>query len=401
MKTMLRKREDYLIFDNPREDYLVFGNPLIEEPEIQEVVDTLRSGWLGTGPKVAHFEDMFKDYIGSQYALALNSCTAGLHLAMVVTGIRQGDEVITSPLTFCATANAIVHTGATPVFVDVQRDTMNIDPQKLEEAITPRTRAIIPVHFAGRPCDMDAIMDIAKRHDLLVIEDAAHCIEGQYKGRKIGNIGDISCFSFYVTKNIVTGDGGMVTTNKEVWADKIKMYGLHGLSKDAWKRYSDDGFVHYQVIFPGFKYNMMDIQASLGIHQMKRIDKYLKRREKIWEQYNKAFSKLPVICPVGPEEDTVHARHLYTLLLDIDRIGKSRNEVQQELHDLNIGTGIHFISIHLHDYYRKTYGLKPEDFPNAKFISERTISLPFSAKLTDDDVEQVIRAFTYTISNCL
>ncbi len=398
MKTMLRKREDYLIFDNSREDYLVFGNPLIEEPEIQEVVDTLRSGWLGTGPKVAHFEDMFKDYIGSQYALALNSCTAGLHLAMVVTGIRQGDEVITSPLTFCATANAIVHTGATPVFVDVQRDTMNIDPQKLEEAITPRTRAIIPVHFAGRPCDMDAIMDIAKRHDLLVIEDAAHCIEGQYKGRKIGNIGDISCFSFYVTKNIVTGDGGMVTTNKEVWADKIKMYGLHGLSKDAWKRYSDDGFVHYQVIFPGFKYNMMDIQASLGIHQLKRIDKYLKRREKIWEQYNKAFSKLPVICPIEPEKDTVHARHLYTLLLNIDRIGKSRNEVQQELHDLNIGTGIHFISIHLHDYYRKTYGFKPEDFPNAKFISDRTLSLPFSAKLKDDDVEQVIRAFTHTTS---
>jgi dTDP-4-amino-4,6-dideoxygalactose transaminase len=392
MKTMLRKKEDHLIFDNLREDYLIFGSPLIEEPEIQEVVDTLRSGWLGTGPKVAQFENIFKDYIGSQFALALNSCTAGLHLAMIVSGIRYGDEVITSPLTFCATANAIVHTGATPVFVDVQRDTMNIDPNKIEEAITPRTRAIIPVHFAGRPCDMDAIMDIAKRHDLFVIEDAAHCIEGWYKGRKIGNIGDISCFSFYVTKNIVTGDGGMVTTNKEVWADKIKMYGLHGLSKDAWKRYSDDGFVHYQVIFPGFKYNMMDIQASLGIHQMKRIDKYLKRREEIWKQYNKAFSKLPVICPIEPEKDTVHARHLYTLLLDIDRIGKSRNEVQQELHDLNIGTGIHFISLHLHDYYRKTYGFKPEDFPNAKFISDRTISLPFSAKLNDRDINDVIKA---------
>ena len=389
---MLRKREDHLIFDNPREDYLIFGSPLIEEPEIQEVVDTLRSGWLGTGPKVAQFEDIFKDYIGSEFALALNSCTAGLHLAMVVSGIRHGDEVITSPLTFCATANTIVHTGATPVFVDVQRDTMNIDPNKIEEAITPRTRAIIPVHFAGRPCDMDAIMDIAKRHDLLVIEDAAHCIEGWYKGRKIGNIGDISCFSFYVTKNIVTGEGGMVTTNKEVWADKIKMYGLHGLSKDAWKRYSDDGFVHYQVTFPGFKYNMMDIQASLGIHQMKRIDKYLKKREQIWEQYTEAFSKLPVICPMEPEKDTVHARHLYTLLLDIDRIGKSRNEVQQELHNLNIGSGIHFISIHLHDYYRKTYGFKPEDFPNAKFISDRTLSLPFSAKLSDRDINDLTKA---------
>jgi len=234
-------------------------------------------------------------------------------------------------------------------------------------------------------------MDIALRHDLLVIEDAAHCIEGWYKGKKIGNIGDMTCFSFYVTKNIVTGEGGMVTTNKEVWADKIKMYGLHGLSKDAWKRYSDEGFVHYQVIFPGYKYNMMDIQASIGLHQMKRIDKYLKRREQIWEIYNKAFSTLPVICPTKPEKDTIHARHLYTLLIDVDRIKKTRDQVQQDLHKLNIGTGIHFVSLHLHDYYRKTYGFKPDDFPNSKFISNRTISLPLSAKLTEEDVEDVIR----------
>jgi len=376
-----------------RKKYLIFGSPLIEEPEIQEVVDTLRSGWLGTGPKVARFEDIFKQYTGAKFAIALNSCTAGLHLSMIVTGIRSGDEVITTPLTFASTSNAIIHTGATPVFVDVEKETMNIDPEKIEEAITPRTRAIIPVHFAGRPCNMDAIMDIARQHDLIVIEDAAHCIEGWYKGEKIGNIGDMSCFSFYVTKNIVTGEGGMVTTNKEVWADKIKMYGLHGLSKDAWKRYSDEGFIHYQVLFPGFKYNMMDIQASLGIHQMKRIDKYLKRRKEIWEKYNSAFSNLPVFCPAEPEEDTVHARHLYTLLIDIDKIKKTRDAVQQELHELNIGTGIHFISLHLHDYYRKTYGFKPDDFPNAKFISDRTISLPLSAKLTDEDVDDVIQAF--------
>ncbi len=376
-----------------RKKYLIFGSPLIEEPEIQEVVDTLRSGWLGTGPKVAKFEDIFKQYTGAKFAIALNSCTAGLHLSMIVTGIRSGDEVITTPLTFASTSNAIIHTGATPVFVDVEKETMNIDPEKIEEAITPRTRAIIPVHFAGRPCNMDAIMDIARQHDLIVIEDAAHCIEGWYKGEKIGNIGDMSCFSFYVTKNIVTGEGGMVTTNKEVWADKIKMYGLHGLSKDAWKRYSDEGFIHYQVLFPGFKYNMMDIQASLGIHQMKRIDKYLKRRKEIWEKYNSAFSNLPVFCPAEPEEDTVHARHLYTLLIDIDKIKKTRDAVQQELHELNIGTGIHFISLHLHDYYRKTYGFKPDDFPNAKFISDRTISLPLSAKLTDEDVDDVIQAF--------
>ncbi len=371
---------------------MIFGSPLIEEPEIQEVVDTLRSGWLGTGPKVARFEDIFKEYTGAKYAMALNSCTAGLHLAMVVTGIRSGDEVITTPLTFASTANAIIHTGATPVFVDVEKETMNIDPEKIEEAITPRTRAIIPVHFAGRPCNMDAIMDIARQHDLIVIEDAAHCIEGWYNGKKIGNIGDMACFSFYVTKNIVTGEGGMVTTNKEVWADKIKMYGLHGLSKDAWRRYSDEGFIHYQVLFPGFKYNMMDIQASLGIHQMKRIDKYLKKRKEIWEKYNSAFSNLPVSCPAEPGKNTVHARHLYTLLVYIDKIKKTRDDIQQELHELNIGTGIHFISLHLHDYYRKTYGFKPDDFPNAKFISDRTISLPLSPKLTDEDVRDVVEA---------
>lgn len=384
---------------NKRKSYLVFGSPLIEEPEVQEVVDTLKSGWLGTGPKVARFEEMFREYTGAKFAIALNSCTAGLHLAMLVTGVRQGDEVITTPLTFGSTANAIIHTGATPVFVDVEKASMNIDPTKIEDAITPKTRAIIPVHFAGRPCDMDAVMDIAQRHDLIVIEDAAHCIEGWFKGKKIGNIGDMTCFSFYVTKNLVTGEGGMVTTNKEVWADKIKMYGLHGLSRDAWKRYSDDGFVHYQVIFPGFKYNMMDIQASLGLHQMKRIDKYLKRREQIWETYKKSFSSLPVICPAEPEKDTVHARHLYTLLIDIDKVKKSRNLIQQELHELNIGTGIHFISLHLHDYYKKTYGFKPDDFPVSKFISERTISLPLSAKLSDQDVEDVIKAVKTTMTS--
>jgi len=375
-----------------RKEYLIFGNPLIEGPEIQEVIDTLKSGWLGTGPKVARFEEMFKNYTGAKMAMALNPCTAGLHLAMVVSGIRQGDEVITTPLTFCATANAIIHTGAKPVFVDVQKETMNIDPSKIEEAITPRTRAIIPVHFAGRPSDMDAIMDIAHRNDLLVIEDAAHCIEGMYKGKKIGNIGDMTCFSFYVTKNIVTGEGGMVTTNKAVWADKIKMYGLHGLSRDAWRRYADDGFVHYQVIFPGFKYNMMDIQASIGIHQLERIDQYFQRRQEIWERYNTAFSNLPVTCPAEPEADAIHARHLYTLLFDIDKIKRSRDELQQQLHVLNIGTGIHFISLHLHDYYRKTYDFKPDDFPNARWISERTISLPLSPKLTNEDIEDVISA---------
>ena len=369
---------------------MVFGNPAIEEDEINEVVATLRSGWLGTGPKVDKFEKVFKKYTGSRFAVALNSCTAGLHLSMIAAGIKAGDEVITTPMTFCSTANAIIHAGARPVFVDVDRKTMNIDPTLIESAITPRTKAILPVHFAGRPCDMDAIMDIARRHHLTVIEDAAHCIEGFYKGRKIGTIGDITCFSFYVTKNIVTGEGGMITTNREDWTEIIKRYALHGMSQDAWKRYSDEGFKHYQVVFPGFKYNMMDLQASIGIHQMKRIDTYLKRREEIWTRYDEAFADLPVITPAPPEVGTTHARHLYTLLLDIDKIKRSRDMIQQELHERNIGTGIHFVSLHLHDYYRKTYGYKPDDFPHAKFISDRTISLPLSAKLIDGDVRDVI-----------
>ena len=384
--------------DKKRKDFLIFGSPLIEEDEIREVEATLRSSWLGTGPKVTRFEEMFKEYTGAKYALALNSCTAGLHLSMLAAGIGPGDEVITSPLTFCATANAVIHTGAIPVFVDVERDSMNIDAGRIQEAITSKTKAILPVHMAGRPCNMDAILDIAQRRNLFVIEDAAHCIEGWYKGKKIGNIGDLACFSFYVTKNIVTGEGGMVTTSREEWADKIKMYALHGMSKDAWKRYSDEGFRHYQVVYPGFKYNMMDIQASLGIHQMKRIDQYLKRREQIWQAYDQAFADLPVIRPAPPESDTVHARHLYTLLIDTDSAGKSRDEVQQGLYEMNIGTGIHFVSLHIHKYYRETFGFSPDDFPNAKFISDRTISLPLSAKLTDEDVEDVITAVVAALS---
>ena len=376
---------------NPvRDKFLVFGNPIIEKEEIEEVVDSLKSGWLGTGPKVEKFENIFKEYTGSKFAIALNSCTAGLHLSMLVSGIKKGDEVITTPMTFCATANSILHVGAKPVFVDIEKDSMNIDPIKIRKALTKKTKAILPVHFAGRPCNMDAILEIAKENNLIVIEDAAHCIEGYYRGKKIGNIGDITCFSFYVTKNIVTGEGGMVTTNNEEAADKIKMYGLHGLSRDAWKRYSDEGFKHYEVIFPGFKYNMMDLQAAIGIHQIKRINKYLKRRNDIWKKYDEAFADLPVFLPPKPETNTIHARHLYTLLLDIDNLKVDRDTIQSVLQKENIGTGIHFISVHLHKYYRETFGFKSDVFPNAKYISERTISLPLSAKLTDRDVNDTI-----------
>ena len=383
---------------NKREKYLVFGSPLIEESEINEVVDSMRNGWLGTGPKVARFQDNFAKYVGADYAVALNSCTAGLHLAMLVAGLNPGDEVITTPMTFCATVNTIIHAGATPVLVDCDRDTMLIDPQRIEDAITPRTRAIVPVHMAGRPCNMDAITDIAQRHNLIVIEDAAHAIETVYKGKKIGNISQLTCFSFYVTKNIITGEGGMVTTNNPDFADKIKMYGLHGMSRDAWKRFSDDGYKHYQVVFPGFKYNMMDIQAAIGIHQLDRIEAGLQRRNEIWDIYNKAFANLPVCLPAPDEPDTLHARHLYTLMIDEQESGISRDAFMNTRPKMNIGTGVHYLGVHLHPYYIDRFGFKPEDYPNATWVSERTVSIPLSPSLTNEDIEYVIDAVTTVLS---
>jgi len=373
--------------------YIVFGSPKIEEAEIREVVKTLRSGWLGTGPKVTQFENGLAKYVGAKYALALNSCTAALHLSMLAVGIGPGDEVITTPLTFAATVNAIVHTGATPVFVDVRLDTMNIDEKKIEKAITKKTKAIIPVHMAGRPCEMDEIMRIAKKHNLYVIEDAAHALGAQYKGRKIGSIGDLTCFSFYVTKNIVTGEGGMVTTDNKEFADKIKVYGLHGMSKDAWKRYSDEGYKHYEVVFPGFKYNMMDIQASLGIHQLKRIDKYAKQREKIWNFYNTELKNLPITLPSSYPKYITHAMHLYTILVE------NRDQFMKKLHEKGIGTGVHFNPVHLHKYYREKFGYAEGDFPNAEQIGKRTVSLPLSAKLTMSDAKKVGKAIQEIYSN--
>ena len=383
---------------NPvRNDFLVFGSPKIEQEEIDEVVECLKSGWIGTGPRVNEFENAFCDYIGSKYAIALNSCTAALHLSMLISDVSIGDEVITTPMTFAATANAILHAGAKPIFVDVEKDSMNIDPSLIEKAISPKTKAILQVHFAGRPCNMDHIMEIAQKNNLLVIEDAAHAVEAKYKGKKIGNIGDMTCFSFYVTKNLVTGEGGMITTNNEEWSKKIKIRALHGMTSDARMRYANENYKHYQVIAPGFKYNMMDIQASLGIHQLKRLDKNFDRRKEIWNIYNKAFENLPVTTP-SEEKDTVHGRHLYTLLLDLDNLKISRDEFLGEIVRENIGVGVHFISLHLQPYFKETFGLKKDDFPNSAFISERTVSIPFSAKLTEKDVQDVINAITKVLN---
>ena len=374
-----------------RQDFLVFGRPAIEEAEIAEVVATLRSGWIGTGPRVARFEEMFREYIGARHAVALNSCTAALHLSMVAAGVGPGDEVITTPLTFCATANAIVHTGAKPVFADVDRSTGNIDPAAVERAITPRTRALVPVHYAGRPCRMDGIEAIARRHRLVLIEDAAHAIEAAVGGRKVGTIGDLTCFSFYVTKNVITAEGGMVTTDDAELAAQIKINGLHGMSQDAWKRFSDSGYRHYEVTAPGFKYNMTDLQAALGLHQLPRVAAGAARRREIWERYDEALAGLPVVRPAPVEVDTIHARHLYTVLVD-DRLGKSRDQVLDELIALRIGTGVHYTALHLHRYYRERWGYQRGDFPNAEYVGDRTLSLPLSPGLADADVNDVIAA---------
>ena len=375
-----------------RKEFLTFGKPNIGEEEIAEVVDTLRSGWIGTGPKVGIFEDAFKQYIGADFAIAVSSCTAALHLAMLVSGVEEGDEVITSPMTFCATANAIVHTGAKPVFVDVDKNTMNLNPQLLEDAITPQTKAIVPVHFAGRPCDMDAINEISTKHNLVVIEDAAHALESSIGTRKIGTLSDATCFSFYVTKSLVTAEGGMITTNNEEWVDSLKMYALHGMDRDAWKRYSDQGFKHYSVEFPGFKYNMTDIQASIGLHQIKRVESHLKARIEQWKVYDEAFAELTFTKPCIPKFEDTHARHLYTILIDEKRDGMSRDQFQSTLHSLNIGTGIHYTAVHLHPYYARKWGYRRGDFPEAEYISDRTLSLPLGGHLNLGGLSDVVEA---------
>ncbi len=380
-----------------KDRFLVFGAPAIEDAEIQEVVATMKTGWLGTGPKVRHFQDEFNTYKGSQYAVAVNSCTAGLHLSVLAAGLQPGDEVITTPMTFCATVNAIIHAGATPVLADVDPVTMNIDPAQVEAKITPRTKAILPVHFAGRPCDMDALCSIASRHNLKLIEDCAHAIETQYKGRKAGTFGDFGCFSFYVTKNITTGEGGMIIVKSQEDTDRLNILALHGMSKDAWKRFSDSGYKHYEVVEVGFKYNMMDLQAAIGIHQLKRVTPYWQRREQIWQRYNEAFADLPITLPANPEPDTIHAYHLYTILVDEAKAGISRDEFLNAINAENIGVGVHYMSMPEHPVYQKMFGWQPEDYPNAAYIGRHTVSLPISAKLTDADVEDVIAA----VKKCL
>ncbi len=382
-----------------RDTYLTFGAPLLEEDEIQEVVASLRSGWIGTGPKTRQFAQDFKTYVGAPFAVPTNSCTSALHLSLAACGVKAGDEVITTPMTFAATANVIIHCGARPVFADVEPGcSFLIDQKEIEKKITPKTRAIVPVHFAGLPVDLDAILAIAKKHKLFVIEDAAHAAGTEYKGRRIGTAGDFACFSFYVTKNMTTGEGGMVTTKNEELAKKVEIMALHGLSLDAWKRFSDDGFKHYDVVYPGYKYNMTDMAASLGLHQLKKLDTFIEKRKEICMAYEKQLADLEdaIILPKDNGRGK-HAWHLYTVLLKPGALRISRDQFMAALHKENIGMGVHYRAVHLQPYYADTFGYKRGDFPNAEFISDNVVSFPLSSKMTQKDTDDSIKALRKVI----
>ncbi len=373
------------------EPYIVFGRPDIQAAEIDDVVDSLKRNWLGTGPKVKKFEQAFAAYKGVQASqvAAVNSCTAALHLSLLAAGIGPGDEVITTAMTFCATVNAIIHAGGTPVLVDVLPDTYNMDPQDVLRKITSRTRAIVPVHYSGTPCDMDAIMAIADKHGLKVVEDCAHALESEYKGKPLGTFGDYGCFSFYATKNITTGEGGMVIGKSEANVNRIKTLALHGMSTDAWARFSDDGYRHYQVTEAGFKYNMMDLQAAIGIHQLARIEEGWHKRKGLFAQYVEAFRDLPVQLPVAGDAAGRGAYHLFPILLN-EGLAVTRDQFMAKAHKQGIGTGVHYLSIPSHKFYRDTYRWKEEDYPVAARIGRTTVSLPFSPSLDAAQVERIV-----------
>lgn len=375
-----------------RNIFLPFARPLIEKEDIEEVVDTLNSDWLTTGPKTHLFEEEFAKYIGCKYAVAVNSCTAALHISLAALGIGKGNEVITTPYTFISTVNVILQQGAMPVFVDIKPDTFNINPDLIRGKINDKTKAIILVHFAGQPCDMGKIIKIAKDNNLLVIEDAAHAISAEYEGKKIGTIGDATSFSFYPTKNMTTGEGGMVTINDEELKEKLKIWGLHGISKDAWKRYYAEGSWYYEVICPGYKYNMTDIQASLGLHQLKKLNRFQRKREKIVKAYDEAFKDMKEITIPFVKDNIKHAWHLYVIKIVSEKLKINRNQFIEALKAENIGTSVHFIPAHLQPYYRDTFRFKKGDFPNAGYAFERVISLPLFPKMSDKDVKDVIDA---------
>ncbi len=372
--------------------FLPFHIPDIGEDEIQAVVETLRSGWLTTGPKVRQFEEDFARYIGCRHAVALNSGTAALHLALEAVGIKAGDEVLVPTLTFAATAAVVLHLQAKPRLVDCRPETLNLDPDQIERAITAKTRAIIPVHISGLPCEMGRILEIAKAHNLRVIEDAAHALPARFQEQRVGTIGDITCFSFYATKTITTGEGGMATTENPEWAERMRIMGLHGISKDAWKRYTAEGSWYYEILSPGYKYNLTDLAASIGIQQLKKCDQFWQARRRIAALYTEGFQDMPEITTPALAREGQHAWHLYILQLNLERLRISRNEFVELLKQYQIGTSVHFIPLHLHPYYRETFGYRPQDLPQASAAFERIVSLPLYPKMTEAQVQHVISA---------
>ena len=381
-----------------RETYLVFGAPSIGADERAEVLACIDSGWLGSGPRVAQLEQRLKAYLEAPSVVAVSSCTAALHLALRVLDLPAGAEVITTAMTFCATANAIVHAGCEPVFADCDRVTMNIDPDDVRRKITPRTRAIVPVHFAGRPCDMAALRAIADQYGLALVEDAAHALEATIGGRHCGTFGDFGCFSFYVTKSLTTVEGGMVVARNPRAADRVKTLALHGMSADAWRRYSDEGFIHYDVVEPGFKYNLTDLAASIGLHQLTGVEARWARRQVLWRFYERELADLPLILPAPPAPDTRHALHLFTCLVDDRRTSITRDQVLGRLHALRIGGGVHYRPVHQHPWYQRSYGARTGSLPNAEWIGARTLSLPLTGGMSDADAADVVRALRLIFS---
>lgn len=373
-------------------NFMPFHVPDVGEEEISAVVDVLRSGWLTTGLKAKQFENEFAAMVGARHAIAVNSCTAALHLALDAIGLAEGDEVIVPTMTFAATAEVVRYFKAKPVLVDCRAETLNIDPDAVERAISPRTKAVIPVHFAGHPCEMAPILDIAGKHGIRVIEDAAHAFPASYAGRMIGNISDYTCFSFYATKNITTGEGGMVTTNDQEGAERIRKMSLHGLSRDAWNRYADKGSWYYEILAPGYKYNLTDIAAALGLAQLHKSERFWKTRDRLAARYDEGLREVPEIVRPTAAPHVQHAWHLYVIQLDRSRLRIDRGEFIRQLQGVGIGCSVHFIPLHIHPYYRDAYGYVPEDCPNAYAAFQGTISLPLYPKMTEGDVRRVTAA---------
>ena len=397
----LDKRMNPNAYSSPRairSDFLPFALPDLDESEQHEVREVLSSSWVTTGPRTRLFESEFANQVGAKYGIAVNSCTAAMHLALEAIGLRRDDEIITTPYTFAATAEVVRYFDAKPVFVDVDQRCLNLDPSLVEKSITPRTKAIIPVHIAGLPAEMEAIEEVARRRGIKVIEDAAHAFPSAYKARPIGSIGDITCFSFYATKTITTGEGGMICTDNAEWADRCRIMSLHGISRDAWKRYTAEGSWYYEITAPGFKYNMTDIASALGLAQLRKADRMLQRRREIALAYNAVFEEMEELQIPADRQDCQHAWHLYMLRLNLASLTIDRAQFIEELKKRNIGVSVHFIPLHTHPYYRDKYGYRPGDFPVAYGEYLREISLPIYSKMSDKDVQDVVEAVSDVVA---